>query len=493
MVPASAWMFLILLASFQSVGSADSDRGTSEREEQPSSESLPLPNLPDVGPLFLTKYINECKYDEAKIRSEVSLFRSVNATAYSGYITVNESMNSNLFFLFIVSEGNKSDDPVVLWTQGGPGLSSLFGQFLQNGPLKFQLPSNLTKRDNTLQKHANMIYLDVPVGAGFSYTKDLRGYSQSMDNIIEHVLEFLRQFFLLFSEYQNRPFYLAGESYGARYSVAVANALLNNKDKLPLKLEGVIGGNGFLGPITDIADSSKFLYQVSMLTADGLASFEQRFKEIKESEKTNPPKALQLLFSTIFTSTNKSTPTLFQSLTMFNDHASPLHTERPRLMLACYYFLNTDDIKKEFHVGLNATFEFNNENLQKSLLLDWLADISEPMRNVLNNLRVLLYFGQIDALFPSVNQRMYMKTFEWTYAAKYRSTSRCAYKPNAYYYGNAGYLKQFHKFAEAVLLGMSHYGAVDKPDEVYYLMMQFINKTLICPADSSSPNQLTEN
>jgi carboxypeptidase C (cathepsin A) len=37
--------------------------------------------------------------------------------------------------VFIESEGNPSTDPVILWSNGGPGASSLFGIMAELGPL----------------------------------------------------------------------------------------------------------------------------------------------------------------------------------------------------------------------------------------------------------------------------------------------------------------------------------------------------------------------
>ncbi|KAH7976558.1 hypothetical protein HPB52_016170 [Rhipicephalus sanguineus] len=58
------------------------------------------------------------------------------------------------------------------------------------------------------------IYLDLPVGAGFSFTENEDAYPKTLEDISSSVMEFLRQFMLLFPEYVCRDFYVAGESYG---------------------------------------------------------------------------------------------------------------------------------------------------------------------------------------------------------------------------------------------------------------------------------------
>lgn len=461
--------------------------GTELEQSQDDSASTASAGTPDMsstdtGALFLTPLIDNCSYYEARERSKAPYFQMMaNVTAHSGYITVNKTAGSNLFFLLTEVEGNSSDAPLLLWTQGGPGLSALFGQFLENGPLAFGLHQNgsphIYPRTNTLQKNMSVLYLDLPVGAGFSFTTDVtHGYPTKLEDIVQHVLEFLKQFLEVFSEYKERDFYLAGESYGARYSVAVAEYLLKNPNNVSLHLQGIIGGNGFIGPVLYTADSSEFLYRTSMLTEEGYKTFAGHFEAMRNLLAShNYTMALGMLLTTIFADSTKVRPTLFQNLTLYNDHASPLYTERPLFMVACFLFLNgSTDIRKAIHVGENATFQYINEALLLTFASDWLRDISPLTERVLNESRVLFYTGQLDALFPSVNQRAYFATLNWTNAQAYRKASRCTWKPYLQYYGNAGYVKKAVNFTEAVLLGMSHYGAVEKPDEVYYLMLQFV-------------------
>lgn len=432
----------------------------------------------DLNPLFLTPYIENCSYELGRNKSKVALFELfANVSAYSGYITVNSTTSSNLFFLFVEAEGNSSDAPLLLWTQGGPGLSALFGQFLQNGPISFtgnpSIPLSL--RPKTLQKNMSVVYLDVPVGAGFSFTGSTDAYPKSLEDITLTVITFLKQFLQLFSYYNGRDLYLAGESYGARYSVAIMDWMLKNGN-LPINPKGVIGGNGFLGPVLEVADSSDFLYQMSMLDMQGRQRFQQQFlimRSLAESgNETQIMIALHLLLSTIFTS--ETEPTLFQNLTLYSDHASPMATNRPLVMLYCFVFLSMNTTKAMLHAGVNNTFQLYNEALLRSFAFDWLRDISHFNEHVLNKSRVLFYTGQMDALFPSVNQRNYFKRLNWTHAEEYKNADRRPWKPYENYYGFAGYIKTVENFTDAVLLGMSHYGAAEKPDEVYHLMTEFI-------------------
>ena len=49
---------------------------------------------------------------------------------YSGYIDVGENLTHHIHYVFVESTNDPSNDPVVLWVQGGPGGSSLEGMHM---------------------------------------------------------------------------------------------------------------------------------------------------------------------------------------------------------------------------------------------------------------------------------------------------------------------------------------------------------------------------
>ncbi|KAJ0792423.1 putative carboxypeptidase C [Helianthus annuus] len=46
---------------------------------------------------------------------------------YAGYVTIDENHGKKLYYYYVLSERNPSEDPVVLWLNGGPGCSSFDG------------------------------------------------------------------------------------------------------------------------------------------------------------------------------------------------------------------------------------------------------------------------------------------------------------------------------------------------------------------------------
>ena len=117
----------------------------------------------------------------------------INFKQYSGYITVDKSANSRLFYWFVESQSNATNDPLVLWLNGGPGCSSLGGFFGELGP--FYVKSNLKLGINeySWNKIANMIFLEAPYGVGFSKSSNPAPYTD--DKTAIDSLNFLLKFF----------------------------------------------------------------------------------------------------------------------------------------------------------------------------------------------------------------------------------------------------------------------------------------------------------
>jgi len=114
--------------------------------------------------------------------------------------------------------------------------------------------------DFSWSKLANVLYLESPVGVGFTYADNDGDYDNTDDTTAADNMASVEKFFELFPEYQANPFYITGESYGGIYVPTLAEAILlatldDTYTGAPLK--GIAVGNGCAG--TEIGICSEHL------------------------------------------------------------------------------------------------------------------------------------------------------------------------------------------------------------------------------------------
>jgi len=86
---------------------------------------------------------------------------------FAGYIDISPS--KHIFYWFMESSNNPDTDPLFLWTNGGPGCSGMVGFMTEMGPFRPTKGSpNLMYNNNNWNKFANIVYIEQPVGVGFS-------------------------------------------------------------------------------------------------------------------------------------------------------------------------------------------------------------------------------------------------------------------------------------------------------------------------------------
>jgi len=183
---------------------------------------------------------------------------------YSGYVTVNEQSDANLFYYLVPSQSQPSTDPVILWLQGGPGCSSLFGSWVENGPFVIQPDGSFKANPYTWNKNATMIWIDSPVGTGFSYVKD-DDYATDEKTIANDLLTALQAIlFAKYPQFGGNPFFIFGESYGGKYVPWLASTILASnqspRSKAKINLKGIGIGNGWVDPYVQTGSYAPFLY-----------------------------------------------------------------------------------------------------------------------------------------------------------------------------------------------------------------------------------------
>ena len=107
--------------------------------------------------------------------------------------------------------------PLLLWLNGGPGCSSLFGMLAEIGPvISDNFSGNFKKNEYSWNTHINLLFIDQPAGVGFSKASD-PDFLWTDDVTAENLLYGIKEFLNLFPELKSRSFYVWGESYAGVY------------------------------------------------------------------------------------------------------------------------------------------------------------------------------------------------------------------------------------------------------------------------------------
>ncbi|KAJ9705334.1 hypothetical protein PVL29_003393 [Vitis rotundifolia] len=149
----------------------------------------------------------------------------------TGYVSVGDS---ELFYYFIESQGNLQTDHFFLWLTGGPGCSSF-------SPMEFDIHN---------YPEASILFLDAPVGTGFSYSTSADGWSSSDTESALETYKFLRKWLIEHPKYLPLQLYAGGDSYSGMIVPLVVKHIVDAIDAHTVprfNLQGYLVGS----PATD--------------------------------------------------------------------------------------------------------------------------------------------------------------------------------------------------------------------------------------------------
>ncbi|OAY51032.1 serine carboxypeptidase-like 17 [Manihot esculenta] len=195
----------------------------------------------------------------------------------TGYVGVDKSEDVQLFYYFIKSEGNPKEDPLLLWLTGGPGCSGLSCLLFEIGPVAVEvveyngsLPT-LTLNTHSWTQVASIIFIDMPVGTGFSYARtQLASHSSDLMQV-RQAIEFLRKWLRDHPEFISNPIYISGDSYSGKTIPAITQQISeeNEKGMEPLvNLKGYIIGNGVTDSSFDSNSKIPYAHGMSLISEE---------------------------------------------------------------------------------------------------------------------------------------------------------------------------------------------------------------------------------
>lgn len=298
-------------------------------------------------------------------------------------------------------------------------------------------------REYSWHTNHNLIYIDSPVGTGYSFTESDSGYSKNQDDIAQNLLRAIKQFFSLFPYLQKNEFFVGGESYAGKYVPALGYAI-HQDSKRPtdesdgrttpkINLKGLAIGNGFTDPLhqTNYGD---YLYNLGLIDSNGRQSFiSYQNRGIDCIKKQDFECAFE-----VFDELLHRPDSLIRNLTGFEWNFNYLQIE-PIAIGQIVHFLLDSNTKRAIHVG-NTTFHgVNEENIVEPYLkLDLMKSVAHWVAELLSHYPILIYNGQLDIVVGYPLTVNYLRHLNFTGADEYKNAPRHIWRVE---HEVAGYVK----------------------------------------------------
>ncbi|KAH0895856.1 hypothetical protein HID58_045424 [Brassica napus] len=357
----------------------------------------------------------------------------------TGYIGVGEEEQVQLFYYFIKSEKNPKEDPLLIWLSGGPGCSSATGLFFENGPVTFNVEEGynegsgpaLLSTTHSWTKVANIIFLDQPLGTGFSYATTQLLDTPSDSGEAKQIHEFIRKWLSKHTEFISNPFYVAGDSYSGKTIPATVQEISKGND-LGFKPQGYVLGN----PVTDF----EFDHNHGIPFAHGMALIsDELYESLKRSCRGNyeniDPHNTECLkhhdkYLKCISSINvvhilmpRCDPPLFpRRYILLRNVSAPLSAD------GCYIYTdliaslwaNDESVRKALHVVKGSIEKWVRCSSGKAYDVDIKSSVPYHMNNSIKGYRSLIFSGDHDLVVPFPSTQAWIRSLGYSIIDEWR-------------------------------------------------------------------------
>nr|XP_044601891.1 retinoid-inducible serine carboxypeptidase [Equus asinus] len=364
------------------------------------------------------------------------------------YVTVRKDAHMFWWLYYATSPSkNFSELPLVMWLQGGPGGSSTgFGNFEEIGPLDVDLKP---RRTSWLQS-ASLLFVDNPVGTGFSYVNKSDAYAKDLATVASDMMVLLKTFFGCHKEFQTVPFYIFSESYGGKMAAGISLELYKVMGISPFSPSSCSSYYPSLTEQCQICVSqpsgpfcSWFAFQ-SLLDDQGLTEVSQIAEQVLDAVNKGLYKEATELWGeaemvieqntdgvNFYNILTKNTPmsAIESSLEFTQSHLVRLSQRHVRhLQPDTLSLLMNGPIRKKLKIipedcswGGQATEVFLN--MEKDFMKPVISVVEELLEAGVN---VTVYNGQLDLIVDTMGQESWLRKLKWTELPKF---SQLRWKP----------------------------------------------------------------
>lgn len=409
------------------------------------------------------------------------------------YVTVRKDAHMFWWLYYATNPcKNFSELPLVMWLQGGPGGSSTgFGNFEEIGPLDTQLKP----RNTTWLQWASLLFVDNPVGTGFSYVNTTDAYAKDLDTVASDMMVLLKSFFDCHKEFQTVPFYIFSESYGGKMAAGISVELYKAVQQGTIKcnFSGVALGDSWISPVDSVLSWGPYLYSMSLLDNQGLAEVSNIAEQVLNAVNKGFYKEATQLWGKAEMIIEKNTDgvNFYNILTKSSPEKameSSLEFLRSPLVRLCQRHvrhLQGDTLSQLMNGPIKKKLKIIPEDISwgaqaSYVFLSMEGDFMKPAIDVVDKLlaagvNVTVYNGQLDLIVDTIGQESWVQKLKWPQLSKFNQLKWKALYTDPKSSETAAFVKSYDNLAFYWILKAGHMVPSDQ-GEMALKMMKLVTK-----------------
>jgi len=337
-------------------------------------------------------------------------------------------------------------------------------------------PKNLTLEFNpyTWTNIANMIFLEAPVGVGFSYSTDESAYNLNDNITAADNHKALTVFFSEFPQFRSNKFWISGESYSGIYTPMLAELVMNDK---AINFAGILVGNGVTDYRFDNFDNAllPFAYGhglISTLTYNEYVKYcptQPRSAQCKEASNQIDDAFDDIDIYDILSDCYHQRPQM-----RVTAEGVKLMDKKPGVQVPCIdsdkatTWLNTPAVQQAIHVNSNLTWAICSDAINYTSTVNSVIPIYQEL--MARNYSILVYSGDIDGAVCFWGTQSWLVSLNlpiknlWRHWFLQREDGEQV----------AGYVTEYQGLQFATVKGAGHMVPQTKPEAAYAMFQRFI-------------------
>ncbi|CAD6343394.1 unnamed protein product [Miscanthus lutarioriparius] len=368
-----------------------------------------------------------------------------------------------------------SGRPVAL--QGASGVG--FGNFQEIGPLDV----NLQPRNSTWLSKADLIFVDNPVGVGYSYVEDDSLLVTTDWQQAEDATTLLKALVKEVPTLQSSPLFLVAESYGGKYAATLGASVARaaRAGELNITLGGVALGDSWISPEDFTLSYTPLLLSVSRLDDNAADEANKMAETVKEQIAVGNFSDAEGSWSDLlgFIGTRSGDVDVYNFLdgsldqaTAEKPAASLPSTVKAMMKYSRYLSGKQEDLPGIMNGVIKEKLKIIPKNLKWQVLNDavynaLVNDIMKPRIEEIDELlsygvNVTVYNGQLDIICSTIGAEAWVQKLKWdglkTFLSLPRQTLYCGSSE-----GTKAFVRSYSNLHFYWILGAGHYVPVDQP------------------------------